>query len=159
MRRFVVKIVFTWVASRANMLYLAVHTHNRAAAADCMSTTCSSYCRVAEVLDRLCLSDNRGGIKRRDTESRKQPAEIPVVVKIPGFCCSAGIPPLLGSPLGCFRISLYRRFFPPRLSDEHSTHGNAVLTIERAQAQARAGGAGDLLLGGGWRQGCEPQNS
>ena len=47
-------------------------------------------------------------------------AEIPVVVQIPGFCCSTGTPPLLGSPLGCFLISLSRRFIPPRLSDEHS---------------------------------------
>ena len=30
-RRFVVKTVFAWVASRANMLYLAARTHNRAA--------------------------------------------------------------------------------------------------------------------------------
>ena len=29
-RRFVVKIVFPWVASRANMLHLAACTHNRA---------------------------------------------------------------------------------------------------------------------------------
>ena len=56
--------------------------------------------------------------------------EIPVVVKVPGFCCSTGIPPQLGSPLVCFRISLFRRFIPPRLSDEHS--------------KARTGGAGAL---------------
>ena len=30
-RRFVVNTRFPWVASRANMLYLAAHTHNRAA--------------------------------------------------------------------------------------------------------------------------------
>ena len=33
----------------------------------------------------------------------------------------AGIPPLLGSPLGYLLISLSRRFIPPRLCDEHST--------------------------------------
>ena len=43
-----------------------------------------------------------------------------MTVKIPGFCCSAGIPPLLGSPLGCFLVSLSRRFIPPRLSHDHS---------------------------------------
>ena len=43
-----------------------------------------------------------------------------VLVKIPGFCCSAGIPPPLGSPPGFPLISLSRRSIPPRLSDAHS---------------------------------------
>ena len=69
----------------------------------------------------LCSSDNRGGMKRRDKEIMKQPSEdpssggIPALLKIPGFS------PLLGSLLGCFIISLSRRFIPPRLSDEHSS--------------------------------------
>ena len=59
--------------------------------------------------------------KRRDKEITKHLADILVVVesrrynKIPGFS------PVLGTPLGCFRISLPRSFIPPRLSDEHST--------------------------------------
>ena len=74
----------------------------------------------------LCSSDNRGGTKRRDKEIRKQPSGDPSSGGIPGFCCSAGIPPLLGSPLGCFLISLSRRFVPPRLSDEHRTREDAL---------------------------------
>ena len=35
-RRFVVKIVFLWVTNRANMLYLAARTHNRAAVLVCV---------------------------------------------------------------------------------------------------------------------------
>ena len=70
----------------------------------------------------VCSADNRGDMmKRRDEEIKKYLAEITVLVEIPGFCGSAGIPPLLGSPLGYFRISLSRRFNPPRLSDEHSS--------------------------------------
>ena len=43
------------------------------------------------------------------------------MVKIPGFCGSAGSPPLLASPLGCFYISVSRRSIAARLPDEHST--------------------------------------
>ena len=72
---------------------------------------------------KLCSSDNRGGMKRRDKEIRKQPSGdpssggIPALQKIPGFS------PQLGSPLGCLLISLSGHFIPPRLADlrAHST--------------------------------------
>ena len=47
--------------------------------------------------------------------------------KIPGFS------PLLGSPLGCYLISLSRRFIPRRLSDEHSSVAVQTLGISALQ--------------------------
>ena len=73
----------------------------------------------------LCSSYNRGGMKRRDKEKMKPPSRDPSSVGIPGFL------PLLGSPQGCFPISLYRRLIPPRLSDEHSNNACAGLRSGR----------------------------
>ena len=51
-RRFVVKTVFPWVASRANMLYLAARTHS------CSSMfTRGSYCSLVGVPDRLATTE------------------------------------------------------------------------------------------------------
>ena len=74
-----------------------------------------------------------GGMKRRDKEIRKQPSGVPLLVQIPGFCCSAGIPLLLGSLLGRFLISISSRIIPSRLSDEHSSRNRVrvVLSIAR----------------------------
>ena len=47
----------------------------------------SSKLAVRATCTRACSSDNRGVMKRRDKEIRKQ-VGIPVVVKIPGFCCN-----------------------------------------------------------------------
>ena len=82
---------------------------------------CTFYGAAHHPRNTRCATHKGGNlcpshINRRDKEIRKQR----YLAKIPGFCCGAGIPPLLGSPLGCFCISLSRHFIPPRLSDEHS---------------------------------------
>ena len=50
--RFFVQIMFPWVPIRANMLYLAAHTLNRAASVSARG----SYCSFACVLDRLATT-------------------------------------------------------------------------------------------------------
>ena len=72
----------------------------------------------------LCSSDNWGGMKRRDKETRKQGnnlAEIPVVVEYRRYNTIPGFSPLLGSPLGCFLISLSRHFIPYLTSTLNTT--------------------------------------
>ena len=66
--------------------------------------------------------------------------------KIPGLSPVPG----LGSPLGCFLISLSRRLIPPRLSDEHSTQtpnpGKLVAMNLRKLAGTNTPGGGTVLL-------------